>query len=89
MLVRAITGRATVQIGIAEARAHLCELLRRFEEEIVITRRGVPIARLAALNNRPRKIDLEQLFAEAAQARTTLPSTGWTELKHDRDVGRR
>ena len=80
-----------MQVGIFEAKTRLSELLERVErgEDIVITRRGAPVARLAALTGRPRKIDLEQLFAEAAEARRTLPKTGWAELKHDRETGRR
>jgi prevent-host-death family protein len=81
----------TVQVGIFEAKTRLSELLERVErgEDVVITRRGAPIARLAALAGRPRKIDLEQVFAEAASARASLQKTDWNELKHDRDVGRR
>jgi len=80
-----------MQVGIFEAKTRLSELLERVErgEDIVITRRGAPVARLAALTSRPRKVDLEQLFAEAAEARRTLPKTSWAELKHDRDAGRR
>ena len=80
-----------MQIGIADARARLCELLRRFEsgENIVITRRGAPIARLSPAAGRPGKIDLERLFAEAALVRGTLPKTSWGELKQDKDFGRR
>jgi antitoxin (DNA-binding transcriptional repressor) of toxin-antitoxin stability system len=80
-----------MQVGIFEAKTRLSELLERVErgEDVVITRRGAPIARLAALTTRPRKVDLEQLFADAAAARKTLPKTSWSELKQDRDVGRR
>jgi prevent-host-death family protein len=80
-----------MQVGIFEAKTRLSELLERVErgEDVVITRRGAPVARLAALNSRPSKIDLEQLFADAAAARKSLPKTSWTELKHDRDSGRR
>ena len=80
-----------MQVGIFEAKTRLSELLERVErgEDVVITRRGAPIARLAALAGRPRKIDLEQVFAEAAAARKSLPKTSWIELKHDREVGRR
>jgi len=80
-----------MQVGIFEAKTRLSELLERVErgEDVVITRRGAPVARLEALNNRPRKVDLEQLFAEAATARKGLPKTSWAELKPDRDAGRR
>jgi prevent-host-death family protein len=80
-----------VQVGIFEAKTRLSELLERVErgEDVVITRRGAPIARLAPLSYRPSKIDLEQLFLDAAAARKTLVKTDWSELKRDRDAGRR
>jgi antitoxin (DNA-binding transcriptional repressor) of toxin-antitoxin stability system len=80
-----------MQVGVFEAKTRLSELLERVErgEEVVITRRGAPIARLALLASRPRQSDLEKLFAEAAAARKALPPTSWAELKRDRDLGRR
>jgi prevent-host-death family protein len=80
-----------MQVGIFEAKSRLSELLERVErgEDVVITRRGAPIARLAALSSMPRKVDLDQVFADAAAARKGLPKTSWAELKHNRDVGRR
>jgi prevent-host-death family protein len=78
-------------VGVFEAKTRLSELLERAErgEEIVITRRGQPIARLAPIGLRPGKIDLERLFAENARVRRGLPPTGVAELKQDRDEGRR
>ena len=79
-----------MQIGVFEAKTRLSELLERVErgEEVLITRRGAPVARLSALAARPSKIDLEKVFAEAALARRALPKTSWAELKRDRDQGR-
>ncbi len=38
------------RVNVGEAKTHLCRLLRRVEagEEILITRRGAPVAHLAA-----------------------------------------
>jgi prevent-host-death family protein len=50
------TGEST-QVGIREAKAHLSKLLRQVAggEEIVITRDGVPVARLVPVEERPRR----------------------------------
>ena len=79
-----------MEVGVFEAKAKLSDLLARVErgEEVVITRRGAPVARLSPLAARPRRIDLEKVFAEAAQARKSLPDTDWRELRRDRDKGR-
>jgi prevent-host-death family protein len=78
-------------IGVFEAKTRLSELLERVErgEEVVITRRGLPVARLAPLAQRPARADLERLFAEAAEARRAMPAVDWAELRRDRDEGRR
>jgi antitoxin (DNA-binding transcriptional repressor) of toxin-antitoxin stability system len=58
-------------VSVAEAKAHLSELLDRVErgEEIVITRRGRPIARVSA-HQPPRKpID----FAAIDAIRESMP----------------
>lgn len=46
------------QVGIREAKAHLSKLLRQVAagEEIVITRDGVPVARLVPVEERPRRV---------------------------------
>jgi prevent-host-death family protein len=78
-------------VGVFEAKTRLSELLERAErgEEIVITRRGQPVARLTPVTHRPDKVGLERLFAENARVRRSLPAADWAELKLDRDEGRR
>ena len=51
------TGEPT-QVDIREAKAHLSKLLRQVAagEEIVITRDGVPVARLVPVEERPRRV---------------------------------
>lgn len=76
-------------IGAFEAKTHLGELLDRVErgEEVLITRRGKPVARLCPV----RDAQTAQASSAAAQLRalragTTLAGLDWREL---RDTGRR
>jgi len=60
-------------VSVAEAKAHLSELLNQVEagEEIVITRRGQPIARLA-----PERKPLNPLpLPSLAEFRATMPES--------------
>ncbi|MBS4096576.1 MAG: type II toxin-antitoxin system prevent-host-death family antitoxin [Sulfuricella sp.] len=58
-------------VSVAEAKAHLSELLNQVEagEELVITRRGQPVARLKAIEPPPKSID----FEEMDRLRASLP----------------
>jgi prevent-host-death family protein len=58
-------------VSVAEAKAHLSELLNQVEagEEIVITRRGQPLARLKGFDNPIKPID----FEEMDRLRSSLP----------------
>ena len=60
--------------SVAQAKAHLSALLDRVEkgEEIVITRRGQPIARLSLARWKKRPID----WAKIDAFRDSLPATG-------------
>lgn len=51
--------------SVAEAKAHLSELLERAEkgEEVVITRRGEPVAQLAPVRSAKPGIDFARLRA--------------------------
>lgn len=76
-------------IGAFAAKTHLGELLDQVErgEEIIITRRGKPIARLSPI----RETQASQAAEAAAQLRalrqeTTLAGLNWRDL---RDTGRR
>ena len=81
-----------VKVGAFEAKNTLGALLDRVElgEEIVITRHGKPVARLA-----PCTTVVDQERARAALARIrgrarklALGPLSWTALKADRDAGR-
>jgi prevent-host-death family protein len=80
-----------VNVGVFEAKTRLSELIERAErgEEIVITRRGRPVARIAPLGRKPEPAALERLFAENAAIRRGLPAIALDELLRDRDEGRR
>lgn len=58
-------------VSVAEAKAHLSELLNQVEagEELVITRRGQPVACLKRIDNPLKPID----FAELDRLRASLP----------------
>lgn len=61
-------------VNLADAKAHLSELLDRVEagDSIDITRRGKPVARLAGIKTPRKPVDLAMLQALTA----TLPASG-------------
>lgn len=60
-------------VSVAEAKAHLSELLNQVEagEEIVITRRGRPVARIKCFGKALEPLD----FVEMDRIRTSLASS--------------
>ena len=87
-----MVGKMTIEVGAFEAKNKLSELLERAErgEEIVITRRGRPVAKLVPLGPR-----LDQAAARAAveeiralAREMNLTSSTWGEWKRYRDEGR-
>lgn len=50
--------KSVVHVGVHEAKTHLSQLLERVEagEEIVIDRRGAPVARLVPFGARPEPV---------------------------------
>ena len=74
-------------VGAFEAKTHLAALLDRVErgEEVVITRRGKPVARLVAASSRPSP---EEAVAALREARKGL-NLGGLDWKALRDEGRR
>jgi len=74
-------------VSVADTKAHLSKLLDRIEkgEEIVVTRRGKPVARLSPI--RPRKRPLPAL-AEFREQIPPLKTTGSTVLQMIREEGR-
>ena len=51
------------EVGVAEAKARLSELLDRVErgEEVVITRRGKPVARVSGVARKLEPIDWDEI----------------------------
>jgi prevent-host-death family protein len=51
------------EVSVAEAKAHLSELLDRVEqgEEIVITRRGKPVAKVSGVQRKLEPIDWDEI----------------------------
>lgn len=56
-------------VSVAEAKARLSGILARVEEgrEVIITRRGLPVAKLSAVRQRKQPIDFAALDALRAQ----------------------
>ena len=77
-------------IGSSEARTHLSELLRSVEQGSVftITRRGVPIARLAGINHHDPE-DVEGTIARMKRARAERSPVSKDGIMAARDQGRR
>jgi prevent-host-death family protein len=74
-----------VTAGVVEARNNFSALLDRVEqgEAVIITRRGVPVARLVPDSSQDA---LQRMRARASQIRTG--PFDWDGLKRDRDLGR-
>jgi prevent-host-death family protein len=87
---------ATSRVSAAEAKAHLSELLDRAErgEEIVITRRGRPVARISAAGPDHDVAAARAAAEELLALRDRLGAEGvrafsLDELRELRDEGRR
>ncbi len=86
------------QVGAFEAKNTLGSLLDRVEsgEEIVITRHGKPVARLAPISDRHDQQQVQAAFQRIRQRAQQLarenpdsPPFDWEEVKKLRDEGRR
>jgi prevent-host-death family protein len=81
-----------IKVGVAEARSNWSTLLDRVErgETLIITRRGVPVARLvpdaSGIDTSLVQNALQRMRARALEIK---PGTfDWAALKRDRDSGR-
>ncbi|HEY7855114.1 MAG TPA: type II toxin-antitoxin system prevent-host-death family antitoxin [Terriglobales bacterium] len=83
-------GKMTItEVSVAEAKARLSALLQEVENgaEVVITRRGRPIARVAAVERKLQPIDLSEADRiRGRQKRVSEPSAKW--LREMRDNAR-
>ena len=76
-------------IGTYELKTHLSDVLGRVErgEQIVITRRGVPVARLVPTN--AATLAPEEVLRQMRELRARQQPIAWETLKKWRDEGRR
>lgn len=79
------------QVGAFEAKNTLGTLLDQVEqgEEIVITRRGRPVARLVREDGRHDRSAAQAAAARIRARAKTLGGFDWAEWKNFRDEGRR
>lgn len=81
-----------MRVGVLEAKNRLSELLEAAQrgEEVVITKRGEPVATLNAIRKRLSPEEAEALMRRVRERREKLGfTTTWEGLKQDRDEGRR
>jgi prevent-host-death family protein len=83
------SGKAMRAVGSYEAKTHLPELLKAVEagETIVVTRRGVPIARIVPVDRKAS--DTAEVIAQMRRARERRSPLSVTEILSARDEGRR
>ncbi len=77
----------TVTVKVAEAKAHLSELLARVEagEEVIISRGNDPIARLSRIR---KENNIETAIAEIRAMRAQAKPVTQEEIRAWRDEGR-
>ena len=77
-------------VGLFEAKTHLSALIERVErgDEITITRRGIPVARLVPPIERRSKVDLRRVAEEIFELRKGVRLKGVT-IKQLIEEGRR
>lgn len=77
------------KVGSYEAKTHLPQLLNRVQqgEEITITRRGVPIAKLVPVNRTSRK-EIQEAIEEIRRLRKGF-TTGGISIKEMIEQGRK
>lgn len=65
-------------VSIADAKAHLSELVEQAEagEDVCLTRRGKPVARLTTANRKGKPIDVERLRRLTAMGTRQKESAG-------------
>jgi prevent-host-death family protein len=75
-----------MEVPISEAKAHLADLVRRAEagDDVILTRHGRPVARIAPVGTRPRTADerralLERLRASAMSKMTPGPDAALSQ----------
>jgi prevent-host-death family protein len=72
-------------VTLAEAKAHLSELLNQIEagEEVIITRRGQPVARLVGVDKPKKAVESLAVFRRSMPAWRKASSQLLKELRDD------
>lgn len=81
-----------MRVGVLEAKNRLSELLAAAQrgEEVIITKRGEPVATLNPVRKRLSPDEAEALMRRVRERRESLGfTTTWEELRQDREEGRR
>jgi prevent-host-death family protein len=81
-----------MRVGVLEAKNRLSELLGAAQrgEEVVITKRGQPVATLTPIRKGLSPEEGEALMKRVRERREAMKfTTNWEELRRDRDAGRR
>ncbi len=76
-------------VTLAQAKAQLSELLNKVEagEEVTVTRRGKPVARISPTTPQRQRLPIEELRALHAKGRP-LQGSSMELLAEERDEGR-
>jgi len=81
-----------MRVGVLDAKNRLSELVAAAQrgEEVIITKRGEPVARLEPVRKGMTADEAEALMQRVRSRRQSLGfTTTWDELRADRDEGRR
>ncbi|MGH9412803.1 MAG: type II toxin-antitoxin system Phd/YefM family antitoxin [Terriglobales bacterium] len=68
-----------MEVSVAEAKAKLSEVIKEAERggEVIITRRGKPVAKVTGTERKLKPIDLTEADAIRARQRMHEPSAKW------------
>ncbi len=80
-----------MDVGIAEAKDRLSELVDRVErgEPVTITRHGKPVANITPVRTRPTRAELERLFREVEEDKKGYPPISRDDIVEAIRSGRR
>ncbi|HXZ14911.1 MAG TPA: type II toxin-antitoxin system prevent-host-death family antitoxin [Roseiarcus sp.] len=76
-----------MEIPNSEAKAHLADLVRRAEAggDMVLTRRGLPVAKLAPIDQRPRSVEERRAFLQRLRAEAMRKVTAGPDASRSQD----
>jgi prevent-host-death family protein len=76
-----------MEVPISEAKAHLADLVRRAEEgdDVILTRHGQPVARIAPLKTSLRSVEERRAFLERLRASAMSRATRGPDAARSQD----